>query len=133
MHIDFVHQDWVCDALSEHPLPMTPLFPGDELNCRCSDEVYVMNWTWRSDPQSEFEPLPVEKSVIIDAHEHSWICPENHEHSLTTPILRSRDDLICSECATQYQFCPTVKLPEELLDELRRRADMLDSTESDKS
>lgn len=127
MHFDFVHGDWICASHKAHEYENDIINSKNIFNCGCTDEKYVIEWNYRDDPDKPYEPLSKNKTVMINIKTKEWKCPEGHSHQIDTPIFRSYDTLICSECQEQYQFAPTIKIPAGLLSKLKERMDAFES------
>jgi len=121
MYFDFVHNDWICSSHKAHKYPSKIIKSQDKLNCGCSDEKHIINWNYRDDPDESYEPLEKNKSITINVSEKKWICPQGHMDHIDTPIFRSYDTFICSNCKKQYQFAPTIEIPKNLMSKLEER------------
>lgn len=123
MYLDFVHNDWICSCHDTHEFPNDIIKSNDKLNCTCSDEKYIINWNYRDDPDAAYDPL--NKSIKINTNKKTWYCPKGHEYEIDTPIIRSHDTLICSECKEQYQFAPTISISSDIMSKLKDRVSSL--------
>lgn len=114
MHLDFVHNDWVCDFHSTHNYCNEIITDNTVIDCTCSDEKYIITWNYRNSPDKSYKSLEEDKNIKINIRKQEWLCSNKHSYELDRAVLRSHDTLICTECSEQYQFEPEVSIPEYL-------------------